>query len=153
MTFLNENWFWTGCFTLLAGLGGSVLKEWLGGKSQAKLERLRMHEGELLDAYKRLYRFITSGLDVFYPPEHMRESFIHLMGSQYAKEVKPDLLLFTPDIREVLREFEGQYEAVGDSDLIPRVPFEEFMENHAVGKLKKLREIVENRTDNILHKS
>ena len=148
------------CFTTRLGFGREFLpalasvavvavKEWLGGRYRVKLERLRMHEASLLTAYKTLYRFISRARASLFPPSEPRRDFLDLMRSDYFKFVKPQMLLFPPDIRDILAEFEGQYECLGDPDLRPREPFDEFIDRHAWKHLRTLTKAIEIRTEEL----
>jgi hypothetical protein len=107
-SFINETWFWTGFFGVagsLSTLCGMFIKELLAGKYQMKIERLRMHEKESLDAYKKLYGFISHAEDRLFPPDDPRCDFIEVMKNSYAKEVKPNMLFFTHEIIDILFKF------------------------------------------------
>ena len=68
MKFLNEAWFWAGFFTALGSLGAVLIKELLSSRTQINVERLKLHERECLDAYKKLYAFWQHMLVTCYSP-------------------------------------------------------------------------------------
>ncbi|MBI5558778.1 MAG: hypothetical protein HY885_14205 [Deltaproteobacteria bacterium] len=152
MTFLNETWFWTGAFAAIGSLGAVLIKEVLSSKTQIGIERLRLHERECLDAYKKLYRFITSLGNALSPPEDPRRDFFDAMKHSYIKEVEPNMLLFTEEIRKMLRELQSQYACLGNPDLIPPMNFDDFIRKRAARLLEELTKAVERQTDIILHK-
>ena len=152
MTFLNETWFWTGAFTVIASPGAVLIREVLSSKTQIGIERLRLHERECLDAYKKLYSFVTSLGDMLFPPNDPRCDFIDAMEHSYVKEVKPNMLLFTEEIREMLRELQSHYACLGDPDLIPPMEFTDFIDKRAARLLEDLLKAVQRQTDRILHK-
>jgi hypothetical protein len=128
------------------------IKELLAGKYQMKIERLRMHEKESLDAYKKLYGFISHAEDRLFPPDDPRCDFIEVMKNSYAKEVKPNMLFFTHEIRDILFKFESQYEALSaPDDIYPEISFDDFINNHVYKYLESLRRVIEKKTDEILH--
>lgn len=154
MKFLNEAWFWTGFFTVLGSVGslGAVLiKELISSKTQIRVERLKLHERECLDAYKKLYSFVTHAGDMIYPPDEPRRDFIAVM-KLFTKEVKPNMLLFNAEIRKMLRELETQYSCLGDQDLIPPIDFDDFIRDKAFKLFEALLKAIENETDQALHK-
>lgn len=104
MKFLNEAWFWAGFFTALGSLGAVLIKELLSSRTQINVERLKLHERECLDAYKKLYAFAAYAGDLLFPPNDPRSDFISVMKHSFTKEVKPNMLLYTGEIREMLRE-------------------------------------------------
>jgi len=152
MTFLNEAWFWAGAFTAIGSLGAIVIRELLSSKTQIGIERLRLHERECLDAYKKLYRFVAHLGDTLFPPEDPRIDFIHAMKHSYVNNVKPNMLLFTEDIRKMLRELQSQYDCLGNSDLIPEMEFDVFIDKRLGKLLGALLKAVEGQTDRVLHK-
>lgn len=151
LSFINETWFWTGFFGVAGSLGGLLIKELLAGKAQMKIERLRMHEKESLDAYKKLYGFISHTEHTLFPLNDPRPDFILVMKNSYTKEVKPNMLFFTHEIRNILYKFESQYEALSDLDISPEVNFDNFIDKHAYKYLESLRKMIEKKTDGILH--
>ena len=151
MSFINEAWFWTGFFGVVGSLGGIFIKELLFGKSQLKVERLRLHERESFEAYKKLYGFVSHAGNMLFPPEDPRHDFIVVMKNSYLNDVKPNMLFFTPEIRKILHKFESQYEALSNPDIIPEVSFDIFMDKHIFKSLESLREMIEKQTDGILH--
>ena len=152
MKFLNEAWFWAGFFTALGSLGAVLIKELLSSRTQINVERLKLHERECLDAYKKLYAFAAYAGDLLFPPNDPRSDFISVMKHSFTKEVKPNMLLYTGEIREMLRELEAQYTCLGDPDLIPPMNFDDFIDKRAIKLLEAILETVEKQTDQILHK-
>jgi hypothetical protein len=72
------------------------------------------------------------------------------MKRTYYPDVKPQMLLFPPAIRQLLATLEGQDACLGNPDLIARPPFDEFIDKDAGRVLRKLRQQVEGRTDRLL---
>lgn len=150
--FYNQSWFWVGFFTAIGSLGGILIKELITSRSQVKLERLKIYESDVFNAYNELYQFISYAYSLLWPPDEPRRVFIGLMKNSYFKDVKKHMLFFNSEIREILGKFESQYECIGDSDLIPEKPFDEFYEHDLVKLLQSLEKAVEQRADLILHK-
>lgn len=151
LSFLKEPWFWAGFFGVAGSLGSILIREILSRKSQLNLERLRLHENELLMAYKKLYSFVSHAEYMILPPENPRRDFITVMKGSYKNDVKPNMLLFSPEIRTILYKLESQYECLGNPDFIPEVDFEIFIDSYLHKYFKTLRENIEKRTDSILH--
>ncbi|MEN6424580.1 MAG: hypothetical protein ABFE13_04400 [Phycisphaerales bacterium] len=150
--FYNEPWFWTGIF----GLAGSTITilatGTIQGRTQIRLERVRANETQVLQAYQAIYTFIALAERLLYPPDDNRRDFISIMKS-YLEKVKPHLLFYPKEIRAILQTLEAQYQCLGDPDLIPEEPFEEFMDKRIHKLFLKLSELVEKRTEAILHKT
>lgn len=118
---------------------------------QAKLERLRIHERELVIAWRTLYEFVAHAQGSIWPPDDPRNDFIALMQKHYFKHVKPNMLLFSYDIRQILEQFESQYHSLGDPDAIPDPPFDEFIRSIVFDRLQELSRAVEKKMDKIFH--
>lgn len=151
MHFYDQTWFWAPLFAVIGSLGAIVIKEWLGGKTQAKLERLRIHESELVVAWRTLYEFVAHAQSTIWPPADPRNDFIVLMQKHYFKHVKPNMLLFSSDIRQSLEQFESQYHSLSDPDAILDPSFDEFIRSTAFDRLQERSRAVEKRMDKILH--
>jgi len=74
------------------------------------------------------------------------------MKNSYFKDVKKHMLFYNSGIREILGKLESQYECMGDPDLIPEKPFDEFYDDDLMKLLQRLEKAVEQRADVILHK-
>jgi len=151
MNFYNENWFWTGAFTLSASLGTILITQIIHARSQIRLERLRAHESRILDAYETLYAFISRAYTMLSPPENIRTEFIALMRD-YFETVKPHVLLYPREIRDMLESLESQYHCLGNPDLIPQEAFEVFMDIRIYKLLDRVGDLVAKRAEIILHK-
>ena len=148
--FLNEPWFWSGLFVLVGSLGTLLIQECLKPRNQARIERLKIYDSEILAAHKSLYRFASTMGMQFAPPGDTRRDFVALMKDDFYKSVKPNMLLFSPEIRRILTDFEAQYHCLGDPDLIPKVPFDDFIDHHLHEELEKLEKHVERTVDSAL---
>jgi hypothetical protein len=102
-------------------------------------------------AYNKLYSFVAHAQRAIYSPSDPPRDFIHLMRTFYYKDIKPNTLLFTSEIRDVLQEFESQYKGLIDEDLTPEMPFSDFIGKHELKLLRKLSKAAEKRTDEMLH--
>lgn len=139
-----------GLFGALIGAAASVLTIIVQQHFETRREQMRLHQSDLLLAYKTLYAFVAHLEDMLSPPEDPRRDFRDLMQRNYYREVKPQMLLFPPAIRELLSRLESQDACLGNPDLIPTPPFDEFI-NKEVGRiLRKLRRLVEGMTDHLL---
>ncbi len=152
MQFYDQAWFWMGLFTLIASLGGILIKELISARSQVKLERLKLYESDLFKAYNKLYRFVSLAWGVLWPPSDPQRDYLELMERSYFKNVKADILFFNSEIREILVKLEAQYDCLRDQDLIPEKPFDEFYDKDLNKLLCRLEKALKNRTDLILHR-
>ena len=148
--FWNQPWFWSAFFVLAGSLGTVLIQEWLRPRSQARIERLKTYDSEILAAHKSLYLFASTLGMQFAPPGDTRRDFIAVMKEDFYKLVKPNMLLFSPEIREILSELDAQYHCLSDPDLVPRIPFDEFVDRHLHNRLTELEKHVENTADSTL---
>jgi hypothetical protein len=144
--------FWAGAVIgIVASWGGIFIKEWFAARTQVKLERLKLYEADLLKAYRSLYDFVSLAYSSLYPPNEPSKDFRDLMKYSYFRNVKPNMLLFEPSIREQLKILERPYECLGDPDLIPPKPFDDFFKEDIGQFLQRLANTVENKSDRVLH--
>lgn len=151
MPIYQQPWFWTGVFGIVGSLGGSLggilIRELLASKAQLRLERLKLHEADILKAYRGLYSFISSAY-CLYPPNDPDRDFQDLMRT-YFRDVKPNKILFNADIRSSLQILESQYDCLRDPGLIPEKPFDEFFSKDLCEILNDLETLVEKLADRI----
>lgn len=134
----------------LIGASASVVTIIVQQHFKTRRERMRLHQSEILAAYRLLYAFVAHVEEMLSPPEDIRHDFRDLMRRSYFPHVKPNMLLFPQRIRKILAAFESQYNCLGNPDLIASPPFDDFMRNKVGGILEKLRRAVEGRTDRML---
>ena len=149
--FYHQSWFWAGCFTAIASLGGILIKEWITSRSQIRVERLKIYESDVLAAHKKLYRFISIAYSWLWPPNEPKREFRDLMKNEYFKEIKENMLFYSQNIRRILETFESQYICMGDPDLRPEKPFDEFYDDDLLDFLNELAKSIQQKTDKILH--
>jgi len=152
MEFLNQPWFWSGLFVVVASLGTLLIQELLRPRNQARIERLKIYDSEILAAHKSLYHFTCTMRTYFAPPDDPARDFIAVMKNDFRKSVKPNMLLFSPAIRRILSDFDAQYQCLGDPDLIPQIPCDEFIDKHLHEKLNELENHIENTVDSALRR-
>ncbi|MDY3561164.1 hypothetical protein R5W23_002425 [Gemmata sp. JC673] len=149
--FYNEPWFWAPVFGLFGALSGPAIKQLLDLRHQMKVERLKIHEPQILEAYKVLYGWLASAGNTLFDPGEPRREFMDLMKS-YFKTIKPIFLLYPPEIRDKLMKFEQQYHAATNSDFIVDIPLDTFIGLPGLKVVNELHEAVEKRTDAIYHR-
>ena len=150
MTFFNEAWFWSGFFVVVGSLSTLLVQEWLRPSNQARIERLKIYDSQILSAHMSLYSFAFSMEMQFTPPDDPQRDFIALMKKDFRTSVKPNMLLFSPEIRRILSDFESQYHCLGDPDLSTKIPFDEFISKHLHKKLDELEKHIEKTVDTAL---
>jgi hypothetical protein len=150
MDFVNQSWFWSGLFVTAASLGTFLIQELWRPKSQARIERLKLYDSEIFAAHKSAYEFASTMRMYFAPPDDPRRDFVAVMKSDFQKFVRPNMLLFSPAIRQILADFQAQYHCIGDPDLSPSIPFEEFIASQLHRKLDELEKHIEQSTDSLL---
>ena len=145
MDILNQEWI----ISLLSVTIGSLLiilanqlKEKSRRKSEIKLEKIKTYDEKKFQAYRALYDFISIAYS-YYPPNDERTEFVHLMKNHFFSKVKINYPYYKKEIREKIKEFESQYQCLGDPDFYPRIPFDEFYRNEYIKILNELNQTVE----------
>ena len=151
MEFYNQSWFWVGFFTVLASIGSILVKEWITSRYQLKSERIKLYETDQFKAYNKLYEFVSSGY-CLWPPSEPRREYIALIKVDYFKQIKPNMLYYQPEIRELLRKVEAQYHCLSDPDCHCDKSLDQFLREDFLDILNKIQNIIERKTDEIVHK-
>jgi hypothetical protein len=100
-------------YTLIGvGVGGGIalFNTYLTNRTNYRLEKLKMHGGARLDAYKTLFNFAQIIANVYHPLSDTQISdFISIMNGRFEKEIRPNLLYYSPPISKILEEYDGMY--------------------------------------------
>jgi hypothetical protein len=98
-----------GIGTILGG-GIALINTYLTNRANVRLEKLKMHGGAKLDAYKTLFNFARIITNVYHPLSDTKISdFISIMNGRFEKEIRPNLLYYSPPISEILEKYDGMY--------------------------------------------
>lgn len=99
----------------LIGLGVSLLRDIFNNRSKIRLEKLKLHDRERIEAYKKLFVFAKRLTDYTYPAaEHKREMFEVMMKNDFRKQVEPNYIYFNEEIMEILDTFNHNYVILRD---------------------------------------
>jgi hypothetical protein len=111
-------------------------------KRQFEIEKLRIHDKDRIDAYKRLYVFARKLQNVTFPlAEGKRSDFINIMSKDYFNKMILDSIYFTTSITNILDEIEEQYICMTRGELIAELDQKEataFLENKLFDYSKSL---------------
>ena len=143
MDFLSQSWFWAILIPAIVTLGSILIAKIY----QIKLERLKLYETDQFKAYNELYKFVSEGYSIW-PPNDDRIDYIHLMKTYYFKNIKPNMLYYQPEIRELLKLMETEYHSIDEGDTFYRFFREDFLDT-----LLKMEQLIEKKIDDLLHKS
>lgn len=95
-------------------------------KIQFSIEKLKIHDKDRIEAYKRLLAFSRKlGNEAFPLAENKRSAFVHVMKDEYLQRVELDYVYFSKDITKILDEFESRYVCMTRGELIPEMDTEE----------------------------
>lgn len=95
-------------------------------KTQFSIEKLKIHDKDRIEAYKRLLAFSRKlGNETFPLAENKRAAFVHVMKNEYWQRVELDYVYFSEDTTKLLDEFESRYVCMTRGELIPEMDTEE----------------------------
>ena len=98
---MNEGWF--ALFGAALVLTGSIIREIINNRSKIKLERIRIHDKDRLEAYKHLFNLARTITNTYHPLANNEVSdFIRIMRGRFDQEIKIHLLYYSPQILKVL---------------------------------------------------
>lgn len=150
MEFYNQTWFWTGLFTLLASMGGVLIKEYISNRYVLKLERIKLYETDKFKAYSQILNFVSSASSLW-PPSDAETDYIMIMKHDYFENIKPNILYYPPEVRELLKKMEGQYHSITNEDCCCDKPFDKFIDEDFLDIINNLQDIVEKKADELIH--
>lgn len=150
MEIIKEEWFWIGIFSILSAITGSILtiianhwKEKSRRTTQIKIEKIKMYDERKFNAYLEVYEFISKAYSFYDPFDDPREDFVFLMKKYFYKKAKQFYPYLNSEIREKIKILENQYRCLGDPDLHPRIPFDQFFKKEYLKILNELNDTVE----------
>ena len=95
--------------------------------NQVSLEKIKLHEKDKCEAYKKLYSFAAKISSSTFPlSEHKQLRFEAIMKTDFV-DVQNFIFYYSDDITKILEEFESAYVCMTEPDLIPET--EEYVEN------------------------
>jgi len=134
-------------------LGPAIVTAWVTYKiarSQIDLEKVRVHEKDRIEAYKKLFSFAKKLQNQVFPlAEGKRKAFIETMRNEYFGKLDRDLVYFEEDPLRVLDALESRYVCMTNPDLIPEMdPDEErkFLESELLQSAQELIDQVKHAT-------
>lgn len=95
-------------------------------KNQFSIEKLKIHDKDRIEAYKRLLAFTRKlGNETFPLAEDKKTAFINVMKNEYWQRVELDYVYFSDDTTKILDEFESRYVCMTRGELIPEMDTDE----------------------------
>jgi hypothetical protein len=150
MEIIKQQWFWISLFSLISVIIGSTLtivanywKEKSNRKTQIKIEKMKMYDEKKFHAYLDLYEFLSVAFSMYWPPDYPKQDFISVMKKHFFTKVKIHYPYLKKEIREKIRILESQYDSLGDPELIPNIPVDQFFNTDYLKILNELNETVE----------
>jgi len=105
---MNEGWF--ALFGAAIVLIGSIIREVINNNCKIKLERIKIHDKDKLEAYKNLFNFSRIIIKLYYPlADNEISDFTRIIKGSFEQEIKPYLLYYNPQISKILDEFDDMY--------------------------------------------
>ena len=129
-------------------LGGTIalINTFLTNRANYRLEKLKMHGGAKLEAYKTLFTFARIITNVYHPFSNTHISdFIGIMNGRFEKEIRPNLLYYSPQISEIIEEYDGMYFCAtnrGDLAKESDKKLQEFIDRGFFESAIKLKELI-----------
>jgi len=129
----------------LIGFVSSLIKDLITNRQKITLEKVKIHERNRLEAYKRLFGFAREITSTCFPlAQDKRDTFIGTMERVYKNKIELDYPYFTLQIIEILDRFNDRYICMTDPDLIPemdREDEEKFLEKQLYDDAQKIEKL------------
>jgi len=102
---------------VVVGGGMAMMRDHFNNKSKIRLEKMRLHDKECREAHKRLFVFSQKLSNRVYPlASGKQDAFVDAMRA-YLDEHRSDLLWFSPQICDNIRELEDIHLCLTEPDL------------------------------------
>ena len=99
---------------VLAGMALTAIitfvRDIIGDRCKIKIEKMKMHDKDKLEAYKKLFVFARTITKVCYPlaDDHL-SGFMNIMKGLFENEIATYYLYYNPKILEILDKFDDMY--------------------------------------------
>lgn len=143
MEFYNQNWFWTGLFTIVGTLGGLFFKEISNFTRSMKIEKIKIYDEKQFSSYNELYSFISTAQSLCLPPGDIESDFAQMMKRSFYTKIKCNYLYYTPSIRSHLKTLESRHICLCDDELMPKVPHDIFFDKEYMKILEDIEHRIE----------
>jgi hypothetical protein len=141
-----------GIGTILGGTIG-LINTCLTNRANYRLEKLKMHGGAKLEAYKTLFTFARIISNIYHPLSDTQISdFTRIMDGRFEKEIRPNLLYYSPQISEILEEYDGMYFCAtnrGDLSEESDKKLQEFINKGFFESAVKLKELIKKESSSL----
>ncbi len=108
-------------------LGGAIglINTYLTNRGNVRLEKLKMHERDRIEAYKNLLHFSKH---IFCDPTNdMSKDFLRVMKTDFYEKIFPNYLYYPKKIRDLLTELKNQYDCWGHPDFFDKDDADKFL--------------------------
>ncbi|MFX0212267.1 MAG: hypothetical protein ACFFDT_40210 [Candidatus Hodarchaeota archaeon] len=123
-----------------------IIRDYINNRTKIHLERLKLHDKDRIEAYKRLFLLARKLKNISFPlAEHKRRDFERVMLEYYIPRIESDAVYFDSDILKILDEFEDNYICMTAPELIAEIhpeETEEFFEKKLFSLSKELQDLV-----------
>lgn len=141
---MNEGWF--ALFGAALIIISSIIREVINNRSKIKLERIRIHDKDKLEAYKNLFNFARTITNTYHPlADSELSDFIRTMKGRFKQEIQTHLLYYSTEILKILDKFDEMYFcAMNRADLSTETyeQLQEFIREGFCESAFKLKELI-----------
>ena len=124
-------------------LGGAIgiINTIITNSANIKLERLKMHGGAKIEAYKNLFIFSETILKNCAPDEDMVRGFLDVMRNKFGQKIFPNYMYYSKKIRDLLAKFKNHYDYWNHPDFFDEEKGRKFISDELLPLALKLQEL------------
>lgn len=135
---------------VLAGMALAAIitfvRDIIGNRCKIKIEKIKIHDKEKLEAYKKLFVFARTITKACYPlaDDHLSR-FMNIMKGQFENEITTYYLYYSPKILEILDKFDDMYFSSrnrGDLTIKDEEELDKFVNEEFFYSALRLKELV-----------
>ena len=126
----------------------TLFKTLLDNRAKTRIEKLRIHDSNVIEAYKKLFIFARRLSNKTFPmAENKYDNFIRIMKNSF-ESVEFNSIYFSKEINDILEEFDSAFICMTSPDLIPETEdyVKDFIENKLFDRANKLKALTQKTT-------
>lgn len=123
----------------------TLFKTFLDNRAKIRIEKLRIHDDNVIEAYKRLFVFAQRLSNETFPlAEYKFDNFRRMMANSF-ESIEFDRIYFSKEINDILEEFNSAFVCMTSPDLIPETEdyVKDFIENKLFDNANKLKALTQ----------
>jgi len=130
----------------------TLFKTFLDNRANIRIEKLKIHDGNVIEAYKRLFVFAQRLSNETFPlAEYKYNNFRMRMANSF-ELMECDRIYFSKELNDILEEFSNAFVCMTSPDLIQETEeyVKEFIENKLFDNANIIKTLIQKETNKLI---